>query len=98
MAYTIRYLQTALDDLAEIQAFNKRFSQKYQTETITKIKHVCQLLAHNPEIHPRYGYNSDFRTIIVGEYQVFYKVDEQTQRANIYRVLHGARNIRGILR
>jgi addiction module RelE/StbE family toxin len=97
MAYTVRYLQTALNDIAEIQVFNKRFSEKYQTEIIAKIKHACQLLALNPEIHPHYRHNPSFRRIVVDDYQVFYKVDEQAERVSIYRILHGARNIRAIL-
>ena len=46
--YTVRYLKTALDDLREIQNFNRRFSQDYQNMIINKMQEYCVSLDLNP--------------------------------------------------
>jgi plasmid stabilization system protein ParE len=95
--YTLRYLRLALDDLSEIQEFNRRFSEKYQNETIAALKARCGSLAENPFGAPRYEYDTRYRKAAVGDYLIFYQVDEKKCLVSICRILHGARNIVKIL-
>ena len=98
MPYKVRYLQLALEDLQEIRDFNKQFSQKYQKNLLTRVKAACSFLATTPEIYPIYEFNSEYRRIVIDDYQVFYKLDKKNKRADVYRILHGARNIKQMLR
>jgi plasmid stabilization system protein ParE len=96
--HTLRYLRLALDDLAEIQEFNRRFSENYQRETIAALRACCGNLAENPFGAPRYEHDARYRKAIVGDYLIFYQVDEKKHLVSICRILHGARNIVNILK
>jgi len=52
-----------------------------------------------PEMYPVCEYNPMFRTaVLIYDYIVFYKVDETTSSINVFRILHGNRNIIEILK
>ena len=93
MKCTLKYMDLALMDVAEIKEYLSgfypgtwiRFSEKLKEnmETLTSLPYMCNF----------YRSGSDFRRLLVEDYLVFYKVDETKKTINIYRILHGARNI-----
>lgn len=58
---------------------------------VKDIAEGCVLLKQQPllgiAVRERFGWNSDYRVLVVGNYLVFYKIDKDIIR--IYRVLDG---------
>ncbi|MDR2197009.1 MAG: type II toxin-antitoxin system RelE/ParE family toxin [Coriobacteriales bacterium] len=96
--YKLRYLEVALADVTEIQEFNRRFSDSYQKKIIDALKARCKSLAENPYGAPPYEHDARYRRAVVDDYLIFYQVDDEQQTVFIYRILHGSRNIIGILK
>ncbi|MCL2808355.1 MAG: type II toxin-antitoxin system RelE/ParE family toxin [Coriobacteriia bacterium] len=98
MKYRLRYLKLAQSDLQEIADFNRRFSEKYQTEILSKIEQACSGLKDSPENLPDYRLAPSFKRLIVNDYLVFFKVDGTTHVVSIYRILHAKRDTLTLLK
>jgi plasmid stabilization system protein ParE len=96
--YTVRYLAIAVDDVTEIQDFSKRFSKGFQKKVIDGIKEYCGSLAENLYRAPVYEHDARYRKAIVGDYVLFYQVDDKERLVSVFRILHGACNILSILK
>lgn len=52
-----------------------------------------------PEMYPVYESNPEYRAaVLIYDYAVFYKIDEEKNAINVYRVLHSRRNTTVILK
>jgi len=64
---------------------------KFYPETPHKFDAL--LMAHidnlkdNPYMYSEYPENTDYRSVLVGNYVVFYKVNNAEKQADIYRIL-----------
>lgn len=96
----IKWTIRALNDLREIYEFIARDSHSYAQIQIEKIQNNVPKLSefpfmgrHVPEF-PRLSY----REIIVGNYRVIYRVDENQSRIFIMSVVHGRRLLKNALK
>jgi toxin ParE1/3/4 len=93
----LRFTESAERDLMDIGNFIARDSPANAAQFITRLEELCQLLA----AHPLLGRSRDelvpeLRSLAYGRYVIFYRAG--ADGAEIVRVLHGARDIRRVLR
>ncbi|MCL2198066.1 MAG: type II toxin-antitoxin system RelE/ParE family toxin [Defluviitaleaceae bacterium] len=92
-------LESAYSDIKIIREILKEYG-KMPTVNFRKTlsqfrKHVSKM----PLMYPEYEYNSAFRAaVLVYDYVAFYKVDENNDTVNVFRILHCNRNISEILK
>jgi addiction module RelE/StbE family toxin len=100
MKKKVRILRRAQTDLIEIRNYIERESprtaERFVDNLITKIEGLedsprMGVVPRDPHLQAR-GY----RVLIEGEYLIFYKV--LSRQVRIYRVLHGRRKYRHLLR
>ena len=92
--YSIRFLQVAEDDLAEVITYIAADRPSAAEALATKIERNIRLLSDNPHLGQspkeeelvKLGY----RYLVVENYLVFYIIERQT--IYIHRILHGARD------
>ena len=92
--YSIRFLQVAEDDLAEVITYIAADRPSAAEALATKIERNIRLLSDNPHLGQspkeeelaKLGY----RYLVVENYLVFYIIERQT--IYVHRILHGARD------
>ena len=94
MNYRIRYLPETLKDKAEI----KQYLSQYYASTVKKFfallkKRIAQVKQF-PYSSPVYEDDADYRRLVVGDYLVFYMIDEANKIVEIHRIFHGLKDIR----
>lgn len=101
MTYKIEITSEARSDLRQIREYIsiELDNEKAASKTIGNIIKRIRLLEDFPEIgaplNSRITEKSDYRYLVCGNYNVFYRVEDQTAR--IVRVLHARRNFMAIL-
>ena len=98
MRYKLQYMETAEWDIENISEYLSNFYPSTPAKFLTAIKQSIENLSDNPYIYAEYEKNPAYRKITVQNYLVFYKVFEEEGVVRIYRVLHGARNVRDHLK
>lgn len=86
----------AHEDLLEIWLFIARDDVAAADRVIESIEDRCRLLADHPELgqaRPEIG--PEARAVTVGNYLVLYRLSKE--RVEIVRVVHGARQLGGLL-
>ena len=100
MKKKVRILRRAQTDLTEIRSYIERDSPRTAERFLDKLITKIEGLEDSPEmvVVPRDPHLQDrgYRVLIEGEYLVFYKV--LSRQVRIYRVLHGRRKYRRLLR
>lgn len=94
MKYLIRYFDEAASDKSEI----KKYLSQYYESTVENFFHLLKKkisrLKDFPYSCPVYEDDPDYRKLIVGDYLVFYMVNETNKIVEIHRIFHGSRDIR----
>ena len=93
MEYDIRFLPGADQNLLEIDEYLSQFYPSTAAKFFEKLDKNLLLLKEQPYIGTKYIPNPKYRRLIVDDYLVFYIVDEAPRKVEIYRVLHGSRDI-----
>jgi plasmid stabilization system protein ParE len=57
------------------------------------LKKKTSRLKDYPYSCPEYEDDPDYRRLVVGDYLVFYKVNEDDKTIEVHRILHGSQNI-----
>lgn len=96
-SYTVVLLRGAQENLREINAYLYRYYPSTPAKFRQAFKQQVQALQTHPNMCEAYAENPAFRKMVVMGYLVFYKVDEERRVVQIYRVLHGARDIKKFL-
>ena len=87
-------LKLARNDLKEIHGYLSGFGTNPPKKFRTSFEKFCIRVASAPYIYSQYVHNPEYRRAVIEyDYLVFYKVEESTGRAMIFRVLHGKRDI-----
>lgn len=97
MKYRVRYLSTAREDRETIKRHLNQFSSTAFRRLFTKIKRNMVLVKENPEIYEVYNRRQQFRRMVVGDYLVFYRVNEAEKIIEVHRMLHGAMDIERLI-
>ncbi len=93
MSYKIRYLPLAAEDLDRMAEYLGRFYPQTAGNMLRDIEKKLEGLAQMPEMYEEYPENPFYRRMVIGKYLVFYHVDQENSRVNIYRVIRGTWDI-----
>ena len=99
MAFKVKYSEQAANDLDEIIRYisDVLFSPQSAENFYKAVNEKLGLLREHPYIFPLYHddkLRSDgYRFAVIGNYLMFYLVDDGSSIVNIARILYGKRNI-----
>jgi addiction module RelE/StbE family toxin len=90
LKYTVRFSPLAKEDKNEIKTYLSKFYQGTPRRFTNLLKKQIANLKENPYIYPEYPENAEYRRMSVGNYIVFYKVNEIEKQIIIYRILRAS--------
>jgi plasmid stabilization system protein ParE len=91
-------LKLARDDLKGIHEHLSEFGANPPKRFRANFEKFCVQVSNAPYIYSRYMHNPKYRRAVIEyDYLVFYQVEERTGRAEVFRVLHGKRDIMPLL-
>jgi len=94
MDYNISYIESAKKDVFDIAQYLSQFYENTFAKFIEKLDHSIGSLAQMPHMGMVYR---NYRRLVVSDYLVFYRVDEETRTVEIFRILHGSQDIQNRL-
>ena len=80
-------------DLNDIEEYLSKFYPGTVRNFFEKLKKKVTLLETMPYMCPEYDSDPFFRRMVIGDYLLFYAVDEERTQIVIHRVFHSARDI-----
>ena len=89
MKYSIKYSVFAREDVREIKKHLAQFYPSTPEKFTSELKRCIAMLVTTPKMFEAYENNTNYRKMVVQDYVVFYRIDEEEKRVLIYRVLHG---------
>jgi len=91
-------LKLARDDLKEIHDYLSEFGVSPARKFRESFEKFCIQVESMPYMFSQYEHNPKYRRAVIKyDYLVFYLVDEKSGRTQVYRVLHGKRDIANLL-
>jgi len=90
LKYTVRFSPFAKEDKEEIKTYLSKFYPGTPRRFTASLKEHIANLKDNPYIYPEYPENTDYRRMSVGNYIVFYKVNDTEKQIDIYRILRAS--------
>ena len=90
--YKIEYMPLAIKDFLEIEEYLNAFSQTAADKFTEALKKQTDILTEHPFIYPVYERDSFFRRMVLGDYLLFYSVDDKRKLAIMHRIFHHSRN------
>ena len=93
MKYRLKYMEDTVSDRDHIKA---HLSKSYPGTTgrfFTLLKKKTARLKSYPESCPIYENDPDYRKLVVGDYLVFYMINDNDKVVEIHRILHGSMDI-----
>ena len=97
MDYRIRYLPVSRQNLDDILKYLSGFYPGTSLRFVTDLRQCIDILRTQPLIYSVYADFPVYRHIPVGDYIVFYVVNESNKTVEIHRILHGKQNVQSIL-
>ena len=94
MRYRIRYLPDTVADRREIRAYLSQYYASTVAAFFHALKEKTERLKEFPYACPVYEDDPDYRMLVVGDYLVFYMVNEDKKTVEIHRMFHGSRDIK----
>jgi addiction module RelE/StbE family toxin len=87
LKYTVRFSPFAKEDKKDIKTYLSKFYPETPRRFTAALKEHIDNLKNNPYIYPEYPEKTDYRRMFVGNYIVFYKVNDAEKQIDIYRIL-----------
>jgi plasmid stabilization system protein ParE len=97
MEYKIRYLPASRQNLDDILIYLAGFYPGTPSRFVTELRYCIDNLRMQPFMYSVYADYPVYRHISVGDYIVFFVVNESNKVVEIHRILHGKQNVRRIL-
>jgi len=97
MKTEVIYLPEAISDQANIKIYLSQFYPGTSQRFFSLLKTKIARLKTYPYSCPVYEDDPDYRKLVVGDYLVFYMIDENEKRVEIHRILHGSRDVSQLL-
>jgi len=91
--YRITYLPDTVDDRDIIKAYLEQYYPNTAKKFFSNLKSKTTRLKEFPYSCPKYEYDLDYRVLVVGDYLVFYMVNEEKKTVEIHRIFHGSQDI-----
>ena len=86
-------MEKASQDLEDIEEYLSHFYTSTVRHFFDILKKKVSLLEAMPYMYPRYENDLFFRRMVIGDYLLFYSVEEERKPIVIHRIFHSARNI-----
>ena len=94
MNYQVKYLPETVIDRAEIRTYLAKYYESTVRNFFVFLKERIGQLKEFPYSCPTYDDDPDYRKLVVGDYLVFYMVDEDSKTVEIHRIFHGSQDIK----
>ena len=94
MNYRVKYLPETAIDRAEIKDYLAKYYESTVRNFFVLLKERIGQLKKFPYSCPTYDDDPDYRKLVVGDYLVFYMVDESNKIVEIHRIFHGSQDIK----
>ena len=91
--YRPKILDAAEQDIMGIEEYLVKHSTEAVRRFFGNMKERIHALKTMPYIHPEYEHDPFFRRMILGDYILFYSVDEKRKLVIVHRIFHHTRNI-----
>jgi len=93
MKYRIKYFPSSVNDRETIKAYLMQFYPSTARKFFDLLKSKTARLKDFPYSCPKYEDDPDYRVLVVGDYLVFYIVNEDKKAIEIHRIFHGSQDI-----
>lgn len=93
MAYKIKYLPYAVQDLNDIARYLSNFHPKTASRVLKEMREKITKLSDAPKMCEIYRFDPIYRKLVVDQYVVFYRINEDTKVVEIHRILRGSWNL-----
>jgi len=96
--YELKYLPFAKNDLKDIINYLTSFYPGTPNRFKESLRIRITNLKEHPLMYPVYDALPIYRYIVVGDYNVYYTVNDITKTIEVHRIIRSIRDIRKILR
>ena len=93
MTYKIKYLPLAVQDLNDIARYLSGFYPKTASSVLKELREKITKLGDTPKMCEVYHLDPAYRRMVVDQYLVFYRVNDEIKTVEVHRVLRGAWNL-----
>ena len=93
MTYKIKYLPLAVQDLNEIARYLSGFYPKMASRVLKELREKITKLGDTPKMCEVYRPDPAYRRMVVDQYLVFYRVNDEIKTVEVHRVLRGTWNL-----
>jgi plasmid stabilization system protein ParE len=76
-----------------IISYLNQYSMTAANRLFEKIKSNMEYVKENPYLYEIYERRPQFRRMVVGDYLVFYKINEEEKTVEIHHIFHGRMDI-----
>jgi len=95
--YRLLYMPSANDDILEAEAYPYELSPSASKRFVEALKDKTATLTEDPFLYSAYEDDSYFRRMGVGDYLLFYSVDEKRRLVVIHHVFHAERDVNRLI-
>jgi len=93
MSYRLKILDAGEQDIKTIEEYLAQYSRSAVRRFFESMKERIRSLKTMPFSCPEYEPDSFFRRMVLGDYILFYSVDEKRKLVIVHRIFHHSRNI-----
>ena len=93
MTYKIKYLPLAVQDLNDIARYLSGFYPKTASLVLKEMRDKITKLSDNPKMCEIYPLDPVYRKMVIDQYLVFYRVNDEIKTVEVHRVLRGSWNL-----
>ena len=93
MKYRLNFMGDTVVDRENIKIYLSKFYPGTVKRFFSLLKKRTTQLKTFPYSCPKYEDDPDYRILVVGDYLVFYIVNEETKIVEVHRIFHGSRDI-----
>ena len=93
MTYKIKYLPLAVQDLNDIARYLSSFYPKTAGRVLKEMREKITKLGDTPKMCELYRLDSTYRRMVVDQYLVFYRINDENKAVEIHRILRGSWNL-----
>ena len=93
MSFRVVFLDEAKADIDDIEEYLSQFYASTVRNFFDKLKKQVFMLEDTPYMCPVYEEDPFFRRMVVGDYLLFYSVDEARNLVPVHRIFHHSRNV-----
>ena len=93
LVYKVKHLPPAISDIFGIEDYLNEHSPAAADRFTEDVDRRVGALADHPKMCPPYDRDPFFRRMVLGDFLLFYSVDEKQQLIVVHRIFHHSRDI-----